>query len=163
MPPEGEHVVKTTVSAGARDTRRFAAGEDSTAFAQDLLAQGRTLLVQPYQAAVDTAGETSLLLFDGELSHAARKAPVLVPELANPHDVAITASTATAEQLEVARAALAAVPFDGPLLYARVDVVPGSDGEPLLLELELTEPSLFFATAPGAVERFAAAVARRLA
>ena len=28
-----------------------------------------------------------------------------------------------------------------------------ADGQPQLLELELTEPSLFFATAPGAAER----------
>ena len=36
------------------------------------------------------------------------------------------------------------------LLYARVDLVPGDGGEPVLLELELTEPSLFLAagTAP---------------
>ena len=133
--PAVEHVVKTTVSAGARDTRRFAAGEDSTAFARALLEQGRTLLVQPYQAAVDTAGETALLLFDGELSHAARKAPVLVPSLTDPHDVAITPASATPEQLAVARAALEQVPHDGPLLYARVDLVPGPDGTPLLMEL----------------------------
>ena len=39
---------------------------------------------------------------------------------------------------------LAAIP-GGPkrLLYARVDLIPGPDGEPLLIELELTEPSLF--------------------
>jgi hypothetical protein len=47
----------------------------------------------------------------------------------------------------------------GPLLYARVDLLPGD--EPALLELELTEPSLFFAHAPGAAERFARAVLAR--
>jgi O-ureido-D-serine cyclo-ligase len=50
----------------------------------------------------------------------------------------------------------------GTLLYARVDVVEGADGEPLVLEVELTEPSLFFAHATGAAERFAGAVTDRL-
>ncbi len=37
-----------------------------------------------------------------------------------------------------------------------VDVIEDDAGNPQLLELELTEPSLFFATAPGAADRFAA-------
>lgn len=161
-PPAYEHVVKPTVSAGARDTRRFPAGEDSSAHARALLADGRTVMVQPYQGAVDEAGETAVLLFDGAHSHAARKGPVLVPTLSDPDDVSITPAGATAAQLEVARAALAVVPWSEPLLYARVDLVPGPDGSPVLMELELTEPSLFLGTSPGAVERFAAAVRARV-
>jgi hypothetical protein len=157
-PPPYEHVVKPTVSAGARDTRRFAAGADSSAHAGALLEAGRTVMVQPYQAAVDQAGETALLSFLGEHSHAARKAPVLVPTLADPNDVEITPRTATEAQLAVAQAALACVPAAEPLLYARVDVVPGADGTPLLMELEVTEPCLFLGHAAGAPERFAAAV-----
>ena len=161
-PPAYEHVVKPSVSAGARDTRRFAAGESSAAHAETLLAAGRTVMVQPYQEAVDAAGETAVLLFDGAHSHAARKGPVLVPTLADPNDVTITPAQATPAQLEVATAALAAVPWPEPLLYARVDLVPGPDGAPVLMELELTEPSLFLGTAAGAVERFAVAVRSRL-
>jgi len=47
------------------------------------------------------------------------------------------------------------------LLYARVDVIPGPDGEPVLVELELTEPSVFMEYAPSAAERFADAIAAR--
>jgi hypothetical protein len=43
------------------------------------------------------------------------------------------------------------------LLYARVDLLPG----PVLIELEVTEPSLFLDMAPGSAKRFAAAVHRR--
>ena len=53
---------------------------------------------------------------------------------------------------------LAAVPGDGPVLYARVDTVTADDGQPLLLELELTEPFLFLETEPAAAATFAAAV-----
>lgn len=156
--PAYEHVVKPTVSAGARDTRRFAAGSDSTAHALALLEAGRKVMVQPYQAAVDGAGETAVLSFLGAHSHAARKAPVLVPTLADPQEVEISPCTATEAQLEVARAALACVPIASPLLYARVDVVPGADGAPVLMELEVTEPCLFLGQAPGSAERSAGAV-----
>ena len=44
------------------------------------------------------------------------------------------------------------------LVSTRVDLVPGEDGAPLLLELEVAEPALYLATAPGAAERFAAAI-----
>jgi hypothetical protein len=71
----------------------------------------------------------------------------------------ITPLVATADQRAVAEQVLAAVP-GGPerLLYARVDLVPGADGNPVLLELELTEPSLYLGYAAGAADRFAAAI-----
>jgi hypothetical protein len=56
--------------------------------------------------------------------------------------------------------ALQAAPFDTPL-YARVDLILNEQGEPVVLELELIEPSLFFPFAAGSVERFAAAAVRR--
>lgn len=158
--PAHEHVVKPAVSASARDTVRYVAGADSTAHVAALLAAGRTVMVQPYQSAVDEAGETAVVLLEGVLSHAARKAPVLVPGLADPDAVAITPAEATSAELEVARAALAAVPWDVPLLYARVDLVPGADGSPVLMEFELTEPSLFLDSSAGAPDRLAQAVAR---
>lgn len=161
--PAYEHVVKPTVSAGGRDTVRYAAGESSWAHARALLATGRHIMVQPYARAVDTAGETSVLSFGGVVSHAARKAPVLMGGVAvDPDAVAITPREASAEELAVAAATLAAVPFDGPLLYARVDMVPGADGAPMLMELELTEPSLFLATSAGAAARFARAIVAAL-
>jgi glutathione synthase/RimK-type ligase-like ATP-grasp enzyme len=161
--PTGEHVVKPVVSAGARDTVRYAAGDDSREHVARLLDDGRAVMVQPYQRAVDVEGETSLLFLDGAFSHCARKAPVLAPGAGHPDDVEITPRTATDAQRAVADAALAAVPVDAPLLYARVDLLPGDDGAPRLVELELTEPSLFFATSPGAVDRLADAVVRRAA
>jgi hypothetical protein len=47
-------------------------------------------------------------------------------------------------------------------LYARVDLVPGDDGTPRVLEVELTEPSLNLPVAPGAAQRLAAAITARL-
>ncbi len=65
-------------------------------------------------------------------------------------------------ELAVAERVLAAVPGGADLLYARVDLLPGPDGLPVLLELELTEPSLFLWTAPGPADRLADAVVRAL-
>ena len=64
----------------------------------------------------------------------------------------------------MAERALAAVPGGADrLLYARIDMIHGSYGDPLLVELELAEPSLFLRTAPGAVDRLAAAIDGRAA
>jgi len=48
------------------------------------------------------------------------------------------------------------------LLYARVDVVPDADGAPMVSELELIEPSLYFFLHPPALEPFVRGVERRL-
>jgi O-ureido-D-serine cyclo-ligase len=52
--------------------------------------------------------------------------------------------------------------LSSPLAYARIDLLRDEDGKPCLLELELTEPSLFFNYADGAAERFVAALKSRL-
>jgi hypothetical protein len=79
-------------------------------------------------------------------------------------DEEISARVATTAELAAAEKALAAVPGGAErLLYARVDFIPGADGAPLLVEVELTEPSLFLGTAPGAPQLFAATVARAAA
>jgi hypothetical protein len=48
------------------------------------------------------------------------------------------------------------------LLYARIDLIPGPDGEPLLIEFELTEPTLFLRQSEGAASRLADAILTRL-
>lgn len=173
----GDLVVKPTVSAGARDTGRFApdhAGRTAAAaLAQRLLDAGRPVMVQPYQASVDAEGERALVFVAGAYSHTARKGALLTAGAeAGDVDAALFASESidvarpTAAERELAEAVLDAVPHPREhLLYARVDVVTGpaaggGAGAPLLLELELTEPSLFLTTAPGAADRLAAAVLR---
>ncbi len=161
-PPAGPYVVKPTVSAGARDTAAYDGGADATAHVQRLLAAGRPVMVQPYLSQVDVLGETSVLCFEGEVSHAASKSALLQVGAGVRNDIDsrafVTPTEPTGAQVDLATAALAVV--GQPLLYARVDLLPGPDG-PLLLELELTEPSLFLRHAEGAAARFAAAVRRR--
>lgn len=166
FPDHGEFVVKPAVGAGARDARRFTRTERDLAVehARALLERGRTVLVQPYLPAVDQAGETALIHFEGAYSHAIRKGPLLPrhgpasPALFAPESIS-PRQPSEAERALAARA-VAAIPGGAPL-YARIDLLPSADG-PRLLELELTEPSLFFAHAPGSAARMARALARRL-
>jgi hypothetical protein len=104
-----------------------------------------------------------LMFFEGRFSHAIRKGPLLPPgglattALFAPE--AITARVPGTDERKLAQQVMSAIPFDVPL-YARVDLIRGDDGAPCLLELELTEPSLFFVHAAESAERLAAAVLR---
>lgn len=166
LPDLEEFVVKPTVGAGSRDAQRYVRSERAAAIehARRLLDQDRHVLVQPYLKAVDEQGETALLFFDGQFSHAIRKGPLLKrgqgPTRALFAAEHIQSRTPSAAEHEVAAKALAALPFD-TLPYARVDLLPSADG-PQLLELELTEPSVFLPYGPGAADRFVAALKRHL-
>ncbi len=72
----------------------------------------------------------------------------------------IAPRTPQEDERAVAAEALAAVPC-GDLLYARVDLIRDRSGAPVVLELELTEPSLFFAHSPGSAERFGEVILAR--
>ena len=171
-PHDRDIVVKPAVSAGARDAARYAAG-DIDGIATHVLrlhAQGRVAMVQPYVTAIDDAGEVAVVFVDGEPSHGLHKAPILAMPVHMAGDgvfavEAIEPREPTAAEIAVGRAALVAttaiLQLDRSLLYARVDLVPSDTGEPLLLELELTEPSLFHAHAPRSAQTFAEAIAGR--
>jgi O-ureido-D-serine cyclo-ligase len=160
FPDYDEFVVKPAIGAGAKDTQRYVRGERAAAeaHAARLLSARRSVLVQPYLAQVDDAGETALIFFDGVFSHAIRKGPLLVRG-EGPTEALFAAEDIRAREpgtaeFDVAHKALEAIPF-GKLAYARIDLLPSPAG-PRLLELELTEPSLFFAHAAGSADRFAA-------
>lgn len=168
----GEFVVKPTVSAGSRDTQRYRREQEFAAgnHIARLLDENRSVMLQPYLDAVDSAGETALIYFDGRFSHAIRKAAQLAPGdalAATPFaSKGISATRAAEDELALAEHILAATQrllrLESPLLYARVDLLRDPQGRPCLLELELTEPSLFFAQAPGAADRLVQAVLGRL-
>ena len=168
-PPAGEYVIKPTVSAGSRDTARYGPGEHARARShlRALLDAGRTAIVQPYLGAVDEHGETALLFFAGEYSHAVRKGQMLRPGQPPSDDLYVEEEIRAREPDGVERAVaeeiLDSLPWPREdLLYARVDLIRGPDGEPQLVELELTEPSLFFSYADGAADRLAERLIERL-
>jgi len=167
-PDAGEVVVKPAVSAGSLDTTRHLRERrnDALAHVARLHAEGRTATAQPYLRAVEgERGEIGLVFVDGAFSHAIRKGPMLVPGLAVVGGIYleedVRPATPTAPEHAVAATALAAIPGGAPL-YARVDLVPDAAGAPVVLELELVEPSLFLVHDAAAAGRVAAAIAGRL-
>lgn len=160
---DGELVVKPTESAGARDTGRFESAAEAEELAASIRASGRTAMAQPYLEEIDEHGETGLVFIGGEYSHAFRKGPLL-PRDAAPVEGLFAFEHITRREPAVSEREMADAVFAwvcerfGQLLYARVDVVPPG----LVLELEVTEPSLFLGQDDAAPRRLAEAIAALL-
>ncbi len=176
--PGTEFVLKPAIGAGSRGAGRFKPADADAAAAHlaGLHTEDHTVLLQPYQSSVDKDGEIALVYLGGVYSHAFSKAAMLGRELdesglyiteelasAQPEGRFGGLCRALAEDTLDATAALLGI-LRAELLYARVDIVAGADGRPLVLELELVEPSLGFRQTDGtAAWRFASAVRQQLA
>ncbi|MFZ0140026.1 MAG: hypothetical protein WAL70_03000 [Aeromicrobium sp.] len=166
LPKSDEWVVKPSISGGGKDTARWDDPDDVYAHSEELIAAGRISMVQPYVPSVDIEGETALIYFGGRFSHAIRKGPLLergegVRQDRDQREV-ITPRAPTAAQHEVTEQVLGAIPSSlgraDALAYARIDLVTDDDGVPRLIELELTEPSLFLDSSEDGAERLVEAV-----
>ena len=105
------------------------------------------MIIQPLIEEIARTGEFSLMLFDGEFSHAVVKRPKTGDSRVQPHlGGATLPPPAPPGAVALARQALAAAPAKAT--YARVDMVPDDDGTLLIMELELIEPALFLDYAP---------------
>jgi hypothetical protein len=171
LPDAPEWVVKPSVSAGSRDTARWHEPAAVLEHVAELTGSGRTAMVQPYLSSVDELGETAMLFIGGGFSHAVRKGPLLAAGEGVRQDRDsrgdLRPAVPTAAQREVAQAVFDAVPglvgVDRSSLYARIDLVQDANGRPVVLELELTEPSLFLPQAPAAARALVLAVQSELA
>ena len=154
---EGDVVIKPAVSAGSWQTRRFHDGQGAAAraFLAALLVE-RDAMVQAYVPSVEAYGERSLIWIDGAFTHAIRKSP----RFSGGHEEVSATQPIAPDELRLAEAVLA--PYAGELLYGRVDLARDDLGRPMIMELELVEPSLFLIQHPPALERLVAGIARRL-
>lgn len=155
-------VVKPAVGAGGRDTFVVRRGESASPVPDvaALLAE-RDVIVQEYIPTVTSEGELSLMFVDGKFTHAVCKRPAAGEfRVQERFGGRVEPCVPTPETIEFARRVLAATPI-APV-YARVDLIMCAGGEPTLIELEVFEPSMFFAHGPAAITALAAAVARRL-
>ena len=168
IPPSADFVVKPSVSAGSRDTLRLAAADpQSRVRGQELIesitAVGKSAMVQPYLDRVDAEGETALLYIGGEFSHSIRKGPLLQKDIEVEHvhglflQEDISPRIPRTEQRDLADRVIDVISgrFETPL-YARIDLLDNHEGRPLVLEVELVEPSIFFGTSPASYDRFVA-------
>lgn len=143
----GDLVVKPAISAGSFATIRVPKGDHATVHAHHLEHTDRDLLVQPLLQSVLEYGETNLVFFGGEFSHAIHKGARWSGQTEQSRGL-VDPSEA---ELGVARQVLAHVNrlgFGHPI-YARVDLARGADDKMFLMELEVVEPSLFLDRVPG--------------
>ena len=134
--PEGEVVVKPAVGAGSVGAQRFSDADAARAHAATLQAEGRTVLVQPYDPRVED-GETALVFLGGPpvaCVHqgadpaAAGKRGRTFDESGTYAEESLTPAEPDFELWDVGHAALAAAAAHldmdaSELLYARVDVI----------------------------------------
>lgn len=154
-------VIKPAISGAGRATyrvRRNAVADRETRWRE--LVGAEDMLVQPFMPAIVESGEVSLIVIEGEATHAVRK--IAAPgefRVQDDHGGTVHPHEPTAAEVAVAESAIAAVP--GEVLYARVDLVDSPTG-PLVMELELIEPELFFRNSRAAAARLARGVVAAL-
>ena len=163
MDAEGrdEVVIKPAVSGAGRETYRIARAD---AESREPLWQTRiaaeAMLIQPFEPAILETGEVSLVVIDGEATHAVRK--IAAPgefRVQDDHGGTVHRHDPTAAECTLAERAIAAAAArtGREIAYARVDLVDAPDG-PKVMELELIEPELFFRHRPAAAGRLARGV-----
>ena len=165
---ERDIVVKPTISAGSNNTERHEESPvKAAAHLGFLLDAGFVAMVQPYQRFIDERGETGMVYFNGQLSHSFRKGAILATGENVKNGLftveEITPRNASGQERELGEAVMTFVKkkWGEYPLYARVDVVRGSAGVPVVMELELAEPSFFLQVDHESPSRFASAVLAR--
>jgi D-alanine-D-alanine ligase-like ATP-grasp enzyme len=148
-----EAVVKPAIGLSTYGVRRVSGSTQDQAHLDELLLE-HDVMVQPFVTSVQDYGERALMFINGTYSHAARKTAfqALLPT----GEAGEAPAEATGAEIAVAVKAMQSLP--APALYARVDLVLDATGEPLVIECELIEPTLFLSMHPRAAHRFADAL-----
>ena len=146
----GAVVLKPAISADSWETIRIEPDRYPEGQAYlDRHRAAREIMIQPFVKDVEQGGEHSLMFFGGVYSHAVRKNSAFqggrhVGPEGRPADPG-------EEAVQMAGVVLAAAGVS-QIPYARVDIARDDAGTPMLLELELFEPTLFFREKPGSEE-----------
>lgn len=119
---------------------------------------GRAFIAQEFVPEID-GGEHALVFFGGRHSHAFLRVPQAGEFRVNSgHGGRVEPVEADPALIRFGHQVLEALP--GPPVYARIDCLLTADG-PVLMEVELNEPSLCLDLSPGAGDRFAEAIFAR--
>lgn len=178
FPALGDFVVKPAVSSGGREMGRYSANSGESRMraimrAMSLLEDSRAVMVQRYLNQVDEFGEISLVYFNGILSHAVQKSALLQPAEETGltvQDEVVESHAPSAQEWEWGEQARRAihkyiysrVDHDQLLLFCRVDIVEDGQGGCYIMEISPVDANLFLTETPGALERFAEAIASRV-
>ncbi|MCB0372965.1 MAG: hypothetical protein KDD31_08155 [Muricauda sp.] len=153
-------VLKPCVSGAARHTYKIHKKDivEYESLFQELIAR-EAMMLQEFQENIVTEGEISMMLFNGEFTHAVLK-------IAKPGDFRVQDDfggsvheyTPSEAQIDFAKRVVHAAP-ELPV-YARVDFFKDNNGNWALAELEIFEPELWFRRNPDASKTLAMAVAK---
>ena len=154
-----EAIIKPSIGLATSGVKRCNRSSATTDQAHvDKLLGASEVMVQEFMPSVQEYGERALIFIDGEYTHTIRKSAFQV--LAAAGHAGESKAECNDEEIAIAKSIMRYL--DTPPLYARVDLVRNAEGKPLLLELELVEPSLFLSFAPESADKFADAILRRL-
>ena len=155
-----EAIIKPCISGAARHTYRI--NRSSAAALEPIVRQlltDESLILQPFQQSVMDHGEDTLMLFNGEFTHAVKKVPKPGDfRVQDDHGGTVHPHEPSPAQIEFSQQVLAACP-SAPA-YARVDLVRDNHGDFAVMELELIEPELWLRNHPPAATAFADAIAK---
>ena len=157
-----EVVVKPNIAGGAYNT--FRVKEDELENFQpklEALCKEADMMVQEFQPAIMERGEISLMLFGGEYSHSILKT-AKAGDYRVQDDYGGTVHEYDAKEDEIAFAQQVMASVDPMPLYGRVDMSWDVDGNPILMELEIIEPELWFRNDAQAAPRMARILAEHL-
>ena len=155
-----EAIIKPCISGAARHTYRV--NRDSATTLEPVVRQlltDESLILQPFQQSVMSHGEDTLMLFNGQFTHAVKKVPKPGDfRVQDDHGGTVHPHEPSAAQIEFAQQVLSACP-SAPT-YARVDLVQDNHGHFAVMELELIEPELWLRNYPPSATAFADAIAK---
>ena len=157
-----ETVLKPCVSGAARHTYKLNAENldaHETIF-QELTSE-EAMMLQPFQYNIIEKGEISLMVFNGQFTHAVlKKAKAGDFRVQDDFGGSVHDYQPTAQEIAFAENTVRACK-ELPL-YARVDIFEDNNGHIALSELELIEPELWFRKHPEASTILAKAVKSRI-
>lgn len=165
--PAKKYFLKPVIGADSSGTLPFENNEKGILKAEHHLNKWLpkfTMMIQPYLYSVESFGETSLIYFGGNYSHAVRKIPIngdyRVQDTFGAEDIPYTPN---ALELSLSKACLQFLEEKFKFIcYARFDFLHDSDGAAYLNEAELIEPSLFFNHSPIAAKLLAKEIKKLL-
>lgn len=157
-----ETVLKPCVSGAARHTYKLTLDSLDTheAIYQKLIAK-EAMMLQPFQYNIVAKGEISMMVFNGQFTHAILK-KVKVGDFRVQDDFggSVHDYQAATQEIEFAETTVKACP-ELPI-YARVDIFYDNSDQLALSELELIEPELWFRNYPNATNILADAICNLL-
>ena len=114
----------------------------------------RSFILQPFINSIKKDGEVSLIFFNKDFSHALSKVPKKGDfRVQEEHGGTLKLLKNLDEQkINLCKKILSLLPYD--FFYSRIDLVV-DEGNPLLMEIEVIEPSLYFNLEPKSANLFA--------